>query len=425
VKPKGLVDPESSTNLILYAYGGRKIHSPHWQEGILVLTESVLLFLRAPEPYLVVDWAIDVTKIRRVSIEKDGVLWRKHQLLILGQNDTHTVFRVSYRADLESIAQAIRNQIPHSPRKPVRIPIQPPAPFVLNPIIIKYALRNHHPELRKVIVEWSSDPTTIYRGQLILTDEFLFFQTGRMANTIIRWITELKNVRTIALERANRQEQDQQIAVHITTRPLEVFQILPGNGVDGLHLVQQIRHAIQRITKTPSPVSRQDPIHPDQYGSSHLSLETLILNTITAYRAAPVISFEQILELCQSRLGVSLQDVKTRLAQLISNQRLPGYLSNEGYVQDVHLTIECQTCDQQVLNPLEFWQCPQCFRYLCATCRPQHHICPTHPESSTILVKMPHICPECHAPIGNLAHLAAYQCPYCQEPVIPPVVNRP
>ncbi|MHA1916879.1 MAG: hypothetical protein ACTSUV_00985 [Candidatus Ranarchaeia archaeon] len=150
-------------------------------------------------------------------------------------------------------------------------------------------------------------------------------------------------------------------------------------------------------------------------------INQFIIGIINAYRSTKIIKFEKFVDLCQVEFQVTKNDIQSRLVHMIHTRQISGFLSVEGFNRDILHSVQCQICDTTVRNPLLYWQCPECYRYVCESCQDLHVVCPTPKKPRTRLIKMPLICSACQNVIKDLSRIKNYTCPYCHEPFPPPL----
>jgi hypothetical protein len=182
--------------------------------------------------------------------------------------------------------------------------------------------------------------------------------------------------------------------------------------------VKRIKNQIKQIQNSATGETTKRTTD-DSQSQNISNLDIMLLETISAYRKSPVIGFKDLYEIIDGRFGATLQDIKTSLIHLINKGKLPGYLTLLGYAQNTHVSIQCQICDQEVDNPVIFWQCPDCFRYVCSSCKVDHSSCPSHIDPQSRLVKMPKKCDSCGTSVYQLKGVKNQICLSCQGILYP------
>ncbi|MHA1713700.1 MAG: hypothetical protein ACTSW4_06665 [Candidatus Ranarchaeia archaeon] len=271
--------------------------------------------------------------------------------------------------------------------------------------------------LSSINVNWVTRTKTLY-GKLFLTATHLQFRTGVITFKTVEWempLNELSNILFV----------DGRIEVYSAGYYIALFENT-GSRKSAKAFVEKSRNLIYKANAetgqiTPVQVASTERLTNEMPAYSALdSLDNAIIDVIEAYRHSEFISFEQIFEIVNEEHDLTTDMLQLRLAHLIRSGYLSGYLSTKGYHRDTFIVFNCQICDARQENPSIYWQCPECFRFVCLECRKKFPRCPGHPDVPASLVKMPLRCSSCERAVVDLKDISDYLCPHCNEPFPPP-----
>ncbi len=255
---------------------------------------------------------------------------------------------------------------------------------------------------------------------LCITRDRVFVERRFFKNKVYRSI-DLADIVEVKAEKQKRWLFSPQVLTLHYNGVKERFTIAVGQNVNVFDVKTTIDHLRKQKTLGVVPVRSpsRDPLPVVGEVSGLTEFEDLLVGVIKAYRESQMISYEQFYDLCKQEFDIEKEDIKVSLIRLINDNVISGFLTSDGYRRDAVLHFHCQVCDSKVINPLQYWQCPDCNRYICEACKSQFVYCPNHEETQTPLVKMPLICTHCRNAIKNLEEIEGYTCPFCLEPIPP------
>lgn len=154
---------------------------------------------------------------------------------------------------------------------------------------------------------------------------------------------------------------------------------------------------------SPTVTPQKTPVDP---------LQSAILDFFYAYSERQTFPLTELAELAESEIP----KIRRAIANLIRTGRLQGKLVGEELQRSIDIKVNCQLCDQSYLNPVGFWQCPQCKRKTCTSCQE------TQPNRKcqncgSEQLKMPLLCPKCNTIYQDLTPITNSTCPNCQTPL--------
>ncbi|MHA1712758.1 MAG: hypothetical protein ACTSW4_01750 [Candidatus Ranarchaeia archaeon] len=257
------------------------------------------------------------------------------------------------------------------------------------------------------------DGYKIVKGRLVLTPKYLLFfedaegQDDRFWGPV-SWGTLLVEIRSIEIQPYFMMQQ--QMVIRFLESDVATFNVpvnLNGKKMGDLILSFKLRAkaAMHKMSGASTVGEETDDV------------AEMLLEAVKAYRGMPVIPFDVFYALVRDKEKATKAMIQRRLVWLLAKGRIVGQLTADGFRREIVGTVQCQVCDQAEVDPVVFWQCPQCYRTVCATCQKKQPQCPAHPELPTQLVKMPFHCPHCHAVVGELRAVTDLLCQQCGTPL--------
>jgi hypothetical protein len=143
-------------------------------------------------------------------------------------------------------------------------------------------------------------------------------------------------------------------------------------------------------------------------------VEEKVLDLLVAYDRADSFALKKLSEMT----GEKIKRVRLAVARLLRVGMLSGYLEGDKYRRGVQYVTTCLLCNERHYNPGVYYQCPECFQYVCESCMsvlPSNN-CPRHPEAAVEVVMMPLHCISCKVTVSNLEkNRSSSNCPNCEQ----------